>query len=41
MARGSFGMKLFLGVVKAIVRTNKANTPKASKPTTSRVSQRT
>ena len=34
MARGSFGMKLFLGVVKAI-----ANTPKVSKPTTSRVSQ--
>lgn len=41
MARGSFGMKLFLGVVKAIVRTNKANTPKVSKPTTSRVSQST
>lgn len=41
MARGSFGMKLFLGVVKAIVRTNKANTPKVSKPTTSRASQST
>lgn len=33
MARGSFGMKLFMGVVKAIIHTNKANTPKVSKPT--------
>ena len=37
MARGSFGMKLFLGVVKAIGNANKAD--KKRTPTTSRVSQ--